>query len=465
MVRRSPVRARIVTRISSPPACVYWPAHLRVQASGVACACGCVRAPAIKPVSAFDLRMRVTRMFFLVPVPRVVDRLADREEQKQARAKEEEERAREQKRLLEVTDDLAQQRVEVDSLQAITADLTQELNAKSRELSDTRLELSQLQESCKGLQSAQDLELATSMLAEALHAKMVSRAAVKAEARLRRRTFSRSFGGWIGLVWGRHRDEAVLACTHVAARAVGDMGSASAVACALVLWRNAARTSVLVTAAKAAADEAKKRAAELENDAKAHQSESQTVTHEAKVLSRALLADVEHQRDCLVVAASVQEKSAEALRDKTSEVLKLKHALQRRTAALQQANATLSVSPGGHERVAGAANGGGGEHTARLSPGRWGPVDVIEAKEVSPGEATAEPLLEEDGASAPAPPISTRVGATVGIKLQGLVVSDLAPKGPAALSGQIRLKNYVLLPCHCSYIEIVYACMCLCVRA
>jgi hypothetical protein len=64
-----------------------------------------------------------------------------------------------------------------------------------------------------------------------------------------------------------------------------------------------------------------------------HVKESQ---RDPKFLSSLLLKDVEHKLDCLKVAASIQEKSAEILSDKFQEVGHLKQALRRRTMVLNE---------------------------------------------------------------------------------------------------------------------------------
>ena len=308
-----------------------------------------------------------------------------------------------------------------------TADLTQELTLKSQELTDTQAELAQLHETTKDLRPAPDLELATAMLAQALHAKMINRAEDKAAILRRRKMLGRVMEGWGGLVAGRHGSEAVLAYTHVAAAHLSLSLEDSYVGRALDLWRHASRTRRLMTrleAAEGEALEARRQAADREDAAQAHKSESEAIEMEAKVLSKALLADVEHQRDCLMVAASVQEKSAAILRDKSSEIVSLKQALQQRTHSLRHAAVAAVLAAPGH--------GGSERNLRRLSPGRWEPVAVLDAGDWEPSE-----VLAEDRASTPAPAITTRVGATVGIKLEGLLVSELAPSGPASLSAQI----------------------------
>jgi hypothetical protein len=319
--------------------------------------------------------------------------------------------------------ELTDTQVELAHLQEQAADLRQELTLKSRQLTDTQVELAHLQETTKDLRPAHELELATTMLAQALHAKMINRAEEKAAKALRRRMLGGALGIWGGLVAGRRSAEVLLGHVHVAAAHLSTLVEDGALVHALGWWRHASGMQRLMKRLEAAESEvleARREAADREVAARAHKSESEAIEMEAKVLSKALLADVEHQRDCLNVAASVQEKSAAILRDKSSEIASLKQALTQRTLSLR------------HAAVAKSMQGGSERSLRRLSPGRWEPVAVLDAGDWEPSEAPAE-----DRASTPAPAIATRVGATVGIKLEGLAVSELAPSGPASLSGQI----------------------------
>ena len=62
----------------------------------------------------------------------------------------------------------------------------------------------------------------------------------------------------------------------------------------------------------------------------------------------------------------------------------------------------------------------------RLGRGKWEPVEVVEAVNI-----VMPPAL------LPSPPHNQRSRTTVGMKLEGLTVTEIAPNGPAALSSQI----------------------------
>ena len=88
-----------------------------------------------------------------------------------------------------------------------------------------------------------------------------------------------------------------------------------------------------------ALEQERKKTIESEEQARHQTGRLENVEKDAKVLSSTLLRDVEHQRDCLLVAAGLQEKSAEILREKSEEVEKLKTALLQRSLTLRKAHA------------------------------------------------------------------------------------------------------------------------------
>jgi len=198
------------------------------------------------------------------------------------------------------------------------------------------------------------------------------------------------------------------------------------------------------------------RASEYEQLATKHSNDRDKVENEAKFLSSLLLKDVEHQRDCLKVAASIQEKSAEILSDKFQEVGHLKQALRRRTMVLneiyscnnthQEASQLEKHYIETHHLIHSQARDNSNQpelitsittrgpvlwlqsdrKSQRLGRGKWEPVEVVEAVNI-----VMPPAL------LPSPPHNQRSRTTVGMKLEGLTVTEIAPNGPAALSSQI----------------------------
>jgi hypothetical protein len=342
---------------------------------------------------------------------------------------------------------------EIASLQVVTADLTSELTKKSEELASARGSLSELQDTLQGMQSTEDLALATQVLARALQAKLVERAAEKGLNRwrsllllrswvrwqvttrfhLQLRTFSsflavrltarflrvwrkralaqgrvrrvvtrslskrltqgiaqatrdwreqttralmqaaaisraqgrrqkRTCGAVLDALRGISHQALLLSKTHVGISVMTASRDSVNVRQCFHQWRRmvmragwnekqcikAMRISASCVLRDVwlewcmqlqeskhqllvvALEEERTKARECEQQARHQTGRLENVQHDAKILSSALLKDVEHQRDCLIVAAAMQEKSAEIMRDKSEEVDKLKMALQQR---------------------------------------------------------------------------------------------------------------------------------------
>jgi len=349
---------------------------------------------------------------------------------------------------------------EIASLQAATADLTSELTNRSEELESTLGSLSALQEKMQEMHSTEDLALATQVLARALQAKLVERAAEKGLHRVRFLLLLRSWMRWqvttrlclrlnafkcslserSTLRVLRHwRERAVTEgrCRRVVARSVCECVR-QAIAQVTCRWRqhtsrelkragdirrvqlrrtNRTRGTVLdalrgmhnralllskthfgmsllwaswdfvrvrqsfhlwwrmvmrvgwrkrqcVKTMRVSAslilrhvwlewlllgalehhqlllvslEQERNKARESEKQARHQTGRLENVEKDAKVLSSTLLRDVEHQRHCLLVAAGLQEKSAEILREKSEEVEKLKTALLQRSLTVRKA--------------------------------------------------------------------------------------------------------------------------------
>jgi hypothetical protein len=315
---------------------------------------------------------------------------------------------------------------EIVSLQAVTGDLTLELTNRREELESTLGSLSALQETMQEMHSTEDLALATQVLARALQAKLVKRAAEKGLYRFRSLLLLRSWMRWqvttrrclrlnafkcslserstVRVL--RHWQERALAegrCRSVVARSVcqrvrqaiaqvtcrwrqhttRELKRAAGIRRVHLSWdfvrvrqsfhlwwrrvmrlgwrkrqcvrtmrvsaslilRHVWREWLLLGALEhqqlllVALDQERKKATESEEQARHQTGRLENVEKDAKVLSSTLLRDVEHQRDCLLVAAGLQEKSAEILREKSEEVEKLKTALLQRSLTLRKAHA------------------------------------------------------------------------------------------------------------------------------